>query len=400
MAIFVFFGSAFYLYIKARQGPGPYIFPCVFGCICLGTSSLYFHIFPQECSHPCTHIDITLTTAALFPYPYYLVGRSISVPITMHSAIALLASIFFFPSSISAMFTTRLSEVLSPMLANLKMHRTLLSDTLSSPSFPANLTAMRSETKKVEAALIPVAAAARLLKSDLIYGRYSPDDFRTFQALFRRMAGRADGLAVYFGLVDPARERFLGTANPTPAGTAPGTPRRGLSRATSRAPSVERESDGRHGDSDGEKASPTSPSRIVGSTSLPNTNRPRSTTSADPRTPPKSVTHSRSHSHFHLHNPLSRVLSGPSQPHHHPHHHHHHHLLHSSLLSLARAKAKKPEYAVGTFESQRYLNLEMTRLHDPNEEEYTERTVELLKERFVHSVFYLHFCTSSRLDQY
>ncbi|KAF8186290.1 hypothetical protein BJ912DRAFT_852397 [Pholiota molesta] len=284
MAIFVFFGSAFYLYIKARQGPGPYIFPCVFGCICL---------------------DITLTTAALFPYPYYLVGRSISVPITMHSAIALLASIFFFPSSISAMFTTRLSEVLSPMLANLRMHRTLLSDTLSSPSFPANLTAMRSETKKVEAALIPVAAAARLLKSDLIYGRYSPDDFRTFQALFRRMAGRADGLAVYFGLVDPARERFLGTANPTPAGTAPGTPRRGLSRATSRAPS----------------------------------------------------------------------------PHHHPHHHHHHHhLLHSSLLSLARAKAKKPEYAVGTFESQRYLNLEMTRLHDPNEEEYTERTVELLKE--------------------
>ncbi|KAF9483730.1 hypothetical protein BDN70DRAFT_956980 [Pholiota conissans] len=288
MAIFVFFGSAFFLYIKARQGPGPYIFACVFACIC---------------------IDICMTTASLFPYPFYLIGRSIAIPITMHSAIALLASIFVFPSTISAVFTTRLSSVLAPMLSTLTMHRALLSDSLSSPSFSATLTAMRSETKKVEAALIPVAAARRLLKSDLIYGRFSPGDFRAFHGLFRRMAGRADGLSVYFGLIDPSRERFPGTANPTPAGTAPATPHRGMSRATSRAPSIERERD-----------------------------------------------------------------------HHHHHHHSHHHILHSSLLSLARARAKKPEYAVGTFESQRYLNLELTRLHDPHEEEYTERTVELLKE--------------------
>ncbi len=59
---------------------------------------------------------------------------------------------------------------------------------------------MRTETKKVEGALIPLAAAARLLKSDLIYGRFAPEDFRTFQNLFRRLAGRADGLGVYLDI--------------------------------------------------------------------------------------------------------------------------------------------------------------------------------------------------------
>lgn len=32
----MFFGSAFFLYIKARMGPGPYLFPTIFACICIG----------------------------------------------------------------------------------------------------------------------------------------------------------------------------------------------------------------------------------------------------------------------------------------------------------------------------------------------------------------------------
>lgn len=150
-----------------------------------------------------------MTTAALFPYPFYLVGRAIAAPVACHSAIALLSSIFVFPSTISALFTTRLGGVITPMLSTLTLHRTLLSNTISSPSFTADLIAMRTETKKVEGALIPLAAAARLLKSDLIYGRFAPEDFRTFQNLFRRLAGRADGLGVYWTLVDPGRERLL-----------------------------------------------------------------------------------------------------------------------------------------------------------------------------------------------
>lgn len=347
-------------------------------------------------------VDISLTTAALFPYPFYLVGRAIAAPVACHSAIALLSSIFVFPSTISALFTTRLGGVIAPMLSTLTLHRTLLSNPISSPSFATDLIAMRTETKKVEGALIPLAAAARLLKSDLIYGRFAPEDFRTFQNLFRRLAGRADGLAVYWTLVDPGRERFPGTANPTPAGTAPGTPHRVLSRPVSRAGSPERGEAGVHvGDA----------SADTGPRSVPMLRSESITTSASRLRPSLAVTgalghsHSRSvhsvaHSHVHLHSPLvGHTHSHDGQY----HHHHHHHLLHSSLLSLARSRARtrKPEYAVGTFESQRYLNLEMTRLHDPHEDEYTENTVDLLRERCIsyrHNALHIPFldiCVSS-----
>jgi hypothetical protein len=35
-ASFLFFGSAFFLYIKAQQGPGPFASAAILACICLG----------------------------------------------------------------------------------------------------------------------------------------------------------------------------------------------------------------------------------------------------------------------------------------------------------------------------------------------------------------------------
>jgi hypothetical protein len=35
-AIFLFFGSAFFLYVKARRGPGPFAPATILACICLG----------------------------------------------------------------------------------------------------------------------------------------------------------------------------------------------------------------------------------------------------------------------------------------------------------------------------------------------------------------------------
>ena len=32
----MFFGSAFYMYIRARQGPGPLLFGCIIGCLAMG----------------------------------------------------------------------------------------------------------------------------------------------------------------------------------------------------------------------------------------------------------------------------------------------------------------------------------------------------------------------------
>ncbi|KAJ2975240.1 hypothetical protein NUW54_g11765 [Trametes sanguinea] len=81
LAVFVFLGSAFFLYIKARLGPGPYLFTSIFACIC---------------------IDISMTTAVLFPYPYYLVGQVIALPLAFHCALSIIFSALIFPCTITA----------------------------------------------------------------------------------------------------------------------------------------------------------------------------------------------------------------------------------------------------------------------------------------------------------
>lgn len=83
---------------------------------------------------------------------------------------------------------------------------------------------------------------------------------------------------------------------------------------------------------------------------------------------------------------LERIQTGGSQTIassvHHRHHHHHHHqhaqLQHNLLhMSLGRMKEYAP---VGVFESQRYLNLEAKRLHDPRAEMHTQQMTRLLEE--------------------
>ncbi|KDR73331.1 hypothetical protein GALMADRAFT_228417 [Galerina marginata CBS 339.88] len=357
-AVFIFFGTSVILWFRAKQGPGPYLFACILACIC---------------------IDICMTTSILFPFPYYLVGRSILIPLALHSALALVASVIIFPSTISALFTSRLAAALAPHLSIFEDHRKLLATSPSSPEFAPLYGTVIKGTKACESALVGLAAAARLLKSDLIYGRFSPDDFTTFQKMLRRLAGRADGLAVFFSLVNPAREKFPVTAGVTPLNTAPGTPNVILSRTTSRTTSMERNGVNSSGD-------------IANGIPLTPVSTPRRSIHQ-----PVQNKHSHSHaysttpSHMYLHSsPQSlteqRGLDDENLHHNqygHHHHHHHHgqgHPLHSSLLTLARARAKKPEQAVGTFESQRYLNLEATRLWDPNEEEFNERTGSLLNE--------------------
>jgi hypothetical protein len=70
-AIFLFFGSSFFLYIRAQQGPGPFSPATNFACICLGKSCTSFGS-AQAGLVPRT--DISLTTSALFPYANYKVS--------------------------------------------------------------------------------------------------------------------------------------------------------------------------------------------------------------------------------------------------------------------------------------------------------------------------------------
>lgn len=209
-------------------------------------------------------------------------------------------------------------------------------------------------------ALVPLAASTRLLRSDLIYGRFAPDDFYPFQNLARRIVGRANGMGVYFTLIDPTREKFP----VTPAPSVPATPIMSPSpTALSRPPSLDRVplSD-YHNGAQHDRSEPTSP--LYPSRSRRESHR-ESHAHASPH---RSRSNSRQRSHGHSH-----------QPHH--HRHPQHHLLQSSLLHLSLARSHRYENAVGVFESQQYLNLEATRFHDPDAKIYTTQTTLLLNER-------------------
>ncbi|KAG1727012.1 hypothetical protein EDB19DRAFT_1914374 [Suillus lakei] len=147
LGVFIFIGSVFFLYIKARLGPGPFLVASIFGCIC---------------------VDISLTTAALFPYPYYKIGQMIILPLVFHSAISLTISILVFPQSVSALFTTS--------------H--LLEDVTSSVF---SYTQITDAANKAENALPILAAASRLLKIDIVYARFAPTDYDEIHTIVRKL---------------------------------------------------------------------------------------------------------------------------------------------------------------------------------------------------------------------
>ncbi|KAF5319812.1 hypothetical protein D9611_012858 [Ephemerocybe angulata] len=330
--VFIAIGSSFFLFVKARQGPGPYLFACIFACICL---------------------DISLTTAVLFPYPYYRVGLSIFVPLAVHSAIALFVSLTFLPVTISSGFTERLQAFYSPLSGVLKQHAVLLNSPTGTEEFEALVQSLADAVKKQEGVLISIAAAGRLLSSDLLVCRFAPHDFKAFLGFARRLAGRLQGMNLYFRLIDPEKDKFYsGSVTPWTSGhntpTVPGTP-----SVQSRAHTPER---------------------------TPPTEKPEHQYKNG--SPPLSPSTSRGQ--------LSALASKPWSPSHsrtpsgqHKHHHHHHHLhlhtLHDSLLNLSlKSRHRRAEKVVGVFESQKYLNLEAKHMNDPRHDEWVQTETELL----------------------
>ncbi|KAK2467251.1 hypothetical protein APHAL10511_000800 [Amanita phalloides] len=313
ISVWIFLGSAALLYVRARQGPGPYFFTVVLACMTL---------------------DAAMQTGLLFPAPDYLVGRSVMIALSFHSAVALLSSIFIFPKSISSQFINRLQHVLSPLASALELHQKLL----NTPHISAELTSLSTQTNlitgKAEDALVPLSASARLLKDDLIYSRFAPYDFICIQEHLARLIGRATGMAMYFTFIDPMRDKFAMTPMPS----LPPSPM--ITPMPSRSPSPERH------------------------TRREDARRMVRQSSDGPPSPPHSPALSRSpsrfsHSHSYSHNPHSQHI-------------------HYKLLHLKRSA--RHEHAVGIFELQKYLNLEATHLHTPLADMYACRTLKLLHE--------------------
>lgn len=327
LGIFLFIGSVFFLYIKARLGPGPFLPASVFGCIC---------------------VDISLTTAVLFPYPYYKIGQMIILPMVFHSAISLIMSILVFPQSVSSLFTTCLQGAMAPLATAISLHRSHLLEDVTSSAF--SHTQITSAANKAESALPMLAAAARLLNVDIVYARFAPTDYEQLHMIVRKLMVRVHGMGVYYTLIDPTRERFpvtpVASRPATPVHSRPPSPRpnrRSFVATEEKHPSADQEFRDRK------------PSRHQRPLSSRVGSHPVSSTSP-----------------LHSHRPYKHSHS----------HHAHHTLLHSSLLHLALSRAPKhsEETAVGVFESQKYLNLEAIHLSHPDSAFFTARATGLLSD--------------------
>lgn len=358
-AVWVFLGVTFFLYIKARKGPGPFLIPSVFGAIT---------------------IDISFITAVLIPYPYYTIGQVIVLPLVFHCAFCILASATIFPSTITAQYAAALARTLEPLESALREHRAALQMSSGIPDFAATVGKIAGLVSKAEGGLGPAAASHRLIKNDIIFGRFAPSDVGSMHEFGRRLVVRANGLGIFFTLIDPTRERFPVTPLPSKPNTPVMTPvssrRQSFSRPSTPAPaSPDPRSDpesvawGRSPPAS-RPASPT-----FGAVEIKDRGRLRHRATRERKNPSGSMSSLRTTLSRHLHiGPNRHEDDSQNQR------------LHFSLLHLAHslsvphANLPHSESTVAVFESQRYLALEATRLSHPDSPEATETFVFLLGE--------------------
>ena len=112
--LFLAAGSPFWLYLKIRYGPSPFVFSSIIAALTL---------------------DILLTDAAIFPYPNYIIGKAVLLPMAVKSAVTLIVSILFFPKSVNSLFVDRIVLVLKPLSAVLRAQEEMFKSSPLDPDF-------------------------------------------------------------------------------------------------------------------------------------------------------------------------------------------------------------------------------------------------------------------------
>ncbi|THH28781.1 hypothetical protein EUX98_g5402 [Antrodiella citrinella] len=351
--VFIFIGCFFFLYWKARLGPGQFTAATVFGAIC---------------------VDITMLTAALFPFPNYNIGKVIVLPLCIHAALAIVLAAVIFPTTTTSQYTVAMNSVLTPLTQILDLYRDVLKMDPSSTKFASTASAIHGLSEKAEAGLAGTGAASRLLKRDILWGRFSPIDFGDLGSLLRPLVVRTNGMGVYFAIIDPTREKFP----MTPAPSQPPTP--SMSRTPTRPSSPVDHIPESGGDTVKRRRRPIehAPSPLRQSLTGQLTSRSSKDSDNEKKERPETDWQHAFARHFHHHK------HGDS---HHAAQHNNH--LHFSLLHFAHSLSSNhgghssihlPKPAVGVFESQRYVALEATRLGYGTSAETTALFVHLLQE--------------------
>jgi hypothetical protein len=213
---FLAFGTAAWLYLKIRFGPSPFLFASIIGCIAL---------------------DITLTTAPLFPYAYYDLGTAILKPLAVKSAATIVVSALFFPKSVNSLFVDRIVLVLRPLSEALHSQEAQFKTSPLDDDFDFGKT--RNIIGKSERAIPLVAGASRLLLREISFGLANGADLAEIERLTKAVVAPANGFSQYFTAIRndiksshfPQPKSLPATRPPSPQASQPSTPAADRGRA-------------------------------------------------------------------------------------------------------------------------------------------------------------------------
>lgn len=177
-AIFLAFGAAACLYLKIRFGPSPFLFASIIGCI---------------------HLDIVLTSAHLYPYSYYMLGKAIMIPLAVKSAVTLIISCLVFPKSVNSLFVDRAVMVLTPLRTALEDQLQQFQGSPLDPNFDFLKT--RNTIGQSERAIPLLSGASRLLSREISFGLANGNDLRKIEQLVKGILAPANGFSQYFALI-------------------------------------------------------------------------------------------------------------------------------------------------------------------------------------------------------
>lgn len=350
--IFLFFGSTFFLFIKAKLGAKPFLIATILACICL---------------------DVCLCTASLYPYPLYDIGRLVVVPIAFHSALAIFFAATVWPSTVTTQYTTSLRAILDPISTFLSEHRRMLQMEPSASNLPASVELLRSLVNKSETGCAAASAWFPLLQRDILWGRFAPADVGGLQWWTRRIITNAQGLNIYYTLIEPTREAWPRTPGVSIPGTRAASPVASSRNSIVQTPQQEDTKEG------------------MERMSSPLTNLGGDKSFGESVSRRRNVGHElESRLPSPLHTTFTRHIRDAFRKRH-PHERHrqrsvnHDDHWHFSLLQLAHTsldhqlKGAGDEGVVGVFESHRYHELESTRLA-PMSLELTGQFTQLLSD--------------------
>lgn len=183
-AVFQSFGCAMYLWIKASFGPSPLLFGSVLGCLTM---------------------SLSLSTAAMYPFAFYAVGKVLLIPLAVKSAVTIIISCFFFPKSNNALFCERIVAILGPVRAAVETQLVMFDKSPLEPDFPFE--SVQQQIARGEATMPLLQISSRLLKREITVGHASGQDLKDMEILVRKIFPCVIFLNVRSGtLTDVSRE--------------------------------------------------------------------------------------------------------------------------------------------------------------------------------------------------